>query len=130
MDLTPESLARELTRRTELIHDEIEQAMAKAAANVEGRGKVYCTPGESPYETQQSRKAPFITGFLRSKMASDVILDGHDIVGRVGNSASYAVMVHEGTSRMGGRPFILDAIEDEKEKTAAILAAGGAKGCR
>ena len=123
-ELTPAQLAAELRRRQGIIRSNLEPKMMKAAANVEGRAKIYCTPGESPYP-----KAPYQTGFLRRAMTSGVIKEGDAVVGVVGNGMSYAVAVHEGSSRMAGRPFILDAIKDEKETTAAILGEAVTEGC-
>lgn len=124
-EITPAQLAAELRRRHGIIRSKVHEKMTKAAANVEGRAKVYCTPGESPYS-----KAPYQTGFLRAAMTSGVITEGQNVVGVVGNGASYALAVHEGTSRMGARPFILDAIRDERETTAAILGEAVEEGCR
>jgi hypothetical protein len=91
--------------------------MKLAAANVEGRAKVNCTPGESPYP-----KAPYDQGFLRKAMAHEVKVAGRSVYGHIGNGMDYSTAVHEGTSRMGGRPFILDAIVSERETTQRILA--------
>lgn len=128
--LTPESLGAELRRRQKLIHDGMVKKMGTAALNVEARAKVYCTPGESPYETQQARKAPFDTGLLRANIKHDVVASDGEIVGRVGDPIEYAVKVHEGTSTMGARPFIMDAIRDEREKTYQILGSAVTEGCR
>ena len=50
--------------------------------------------------------------------------DGTPFVGVVGNPKRYALMVHEGTTRMQARPFITDAIEEKKSETVAILSSG------
>jgi hypothetical protein len=131
VELTPASLAAELKRRQKLIHDGAKKKMKAAAAMVEGDAKVYCTPGESKYETQQMRKAPFQWGYLRAAMGSDVIEEKDAIVGIVSNSQNqYNLEVHEGTSRMGGRPFITDSIRDDKEKIDQMLGSSVSEGCR
>ena len=43
--------------------------------------------------------------------------------GFVCSPTEYAEAVHEGSSRMQGRPFILDAIVSERDATQKILAA-------
>lgn len=123
-EMTPAQLAAELRKRQKIIRSKLHEKMMKAAANVEGRAKVNCTPGESPYS-----KAPFQTGFLRRAMTSGVIKEGDAVVGVVGNGMDYAVAVHEGTSGMAGRPFILDAVMAEKDTTAAILGEAVSEGC-
>ena len=44
------------------------------------------------------------------------------IQGIVGTPKEYAIYVHEGTSRMQARPFILDNIIDEKDTTLDFIA--------
>lgn len=61
---------------------------------------------------------------MRDVMYSEVREDGDAIVGVVGNPKRYALMVHEGTTRMQARPFITDAIEEKKSETVAILSSG------
>lgn len=116
--MTPEQLKARLDKLSIKIVPAVADGMKLAAANVEGRAKVNCTPGESPYP-----KAPYDKGFLRRAMAHDVQVAGRSVYGLIGNGMDYSVAVHEGTSRMGGRPFILDAIVSERETTTAILAA-------
>ena len=123
-ELTPAQLAAELRRRQGIIRQKLDSKMMKAAVNVEGVAKKNCTPGESPYS-----KAPYQTGFLRRAMTSGVIKEGDAVVGVVGNGMSYALPVHEGTSKMGGRPFILDAVKSEADTTARILGEAVEEGC-
>lgn len=59
-------------------------------------------------EAGAKKRAPVKTGTLRNDINSRV--DGN--VAYVGNSVSYAPFVHEGTSRMPGRPYIQWGIED------------------
>lgn len=141
--LTPEQLrakfaAIQLETRPALL-----AAMRDAALNVEAQARVNCTPGKSPYEdynfpTKVERFPDNYTGapytddrdpdreppHMRDVMYSEVREDGDAIVGVVGNPKRYALMVHEGTTRMQARPFITDAIEDKKSETVAILSSG------
>lgn len=54
--------------------------------------------------------APVKTGNLRRSITSSST--AHQAI--IGANANYAVHVHEGTSRMPGRPFIKNAIEQER----------------
>ncbi|HIH03775.1 MAG TPA: hypothetical protein HA263_08005 [Methanoregulaceae archaeon] len=131
VELTPEGLAAELRRRQKMIHDSMARKMETAALNVETVAKKYCTPGESPYEGGgKLRGAPFDTGLMRANIGHDVVDLKIDIIGRVGNPIAYALPVHEGTSKMQGRPFITDAIRDERPRTDAILGSAVSEGCR
>jgi hypothetical protein len=114
--MTPEQLKARLDKLSIRIVPAVAAGMKLAAANVEGRAKVNCTPGESPYY-----KAPFDQGYLRKAMAHEVVVAGRSVYGHIGNGMDYSTAVHEGTSRMQGRPFMLDAIISERETTAALL---------
>lgn len=46
----------------------------------------------------------------------------------VGSKVPYAGYVHEGTSRMRGRPYIRDGVFDAQEKVRAIMEGGLSKG--
>ena len=97
----------------------IKEGMTDAAMNVEGKAQENCTPGSSPYY-----KAPHITGTMRRSIASKVDTRGDEVIGIVhagGEKANYAEEVHEGTSRMPPRPYILDAIISEETKTIKFL---------
>lgn len=97
----------------------IEKGMADATMNIEGKAKENCTPGSSPYY-----KAPHITGTMRRSIASKTDTRGNEVIGIVhagGEKANYAEEVHEGTSRMPPRPYILDAIISEETKTIGFL---------
>jgi HK97 gp10 family phage protein len=56
------------------------------------------------------------TGDLMRDVNSEV--DGDRV--NVGNSISYSTFVHEGTSRMGGRPYIKDAIMNGKDRLKQV----------
>lgn len=94
----------------------IELALNRACLNIEGLAKENCTPGKSPYY-----KAPFDTGTLRANNRSLVEVSEEYVQGTVYNAIEYAIHVHEGTSRMKARPFILDAVKAKEPETLAIL---------
>jgi HK97 gp10 family phage protein len=50
----------------------------------------------------------------------DVDSDPQGDVVNVGNSLEYAPFVHEGTSRMSGRPYIKDAIMNGKDRLKQV----------
>ena len=94
----------------------IKEGMTNAAMNIEGKAKENCTPGSSPYY-----KAPFITGTMRRSINSEVEQRGNEIIGIVGAGTDYAEDVHEGSSKMPPRPFILDAITEKQNETIKFL---------
>jgi len=116
--MTPEQLKARLDKAAKRIIPAVEKGMDLAALNVEKRAKLNCTPGSSPYG-----KAPFDTGLLRAEIYHEVEVHGKQVQGFVCSPTEYAEAVHEGTSRMQSRAFILDAIVSERDATQKILAA-------
>jgi len=122
--MTPEQMAAKLKDLSYAMIPAIKTGMKDACRNIEGRAKKNCTPGESPYS-----RAPHITGTLSRSMGSHVEVDGNEIKGIVSaggedskeGPVEYAIHVHEGTSRMAPRPFILDAIKEEEKATVEFL---------
>ena len=97
----------------------LKEAMTDATMNIEGKAKENCTPGQSPYY-----KAPLITGTMRRSIGSKIDVKGNEIKGIIhagGEKANYAEDVHEGTSRMSARPYILDAITEKESDTLGFL---------
>ena len=116
MTMTIEELQTKLRNISLTMGPAIEKGMADATMNIEGKAKENCTPGQSPYY-----KAPLITGTLRRSINSKVEQQGNEIKGIVGADTDYAEDVHEGTSRMPPRPFILDAITEKETETIEFL---------
>jgi len=116
--LTVAELQAKLRKIARTQPDKVTKAMDRAVLNVVAKAKDNCTPGLSPYY-----RAPHITGNLSRRISGRVIIDRNNIHGIVSNSASYAPAVHEGTTKMPARPFILDAIVAEEERTLALLGA-------
>lgn len=58
----------------------------------------------------------------------DVDYDVEGDKARVGNTLSYSTFVHEGTSRMPGRPYIPDGLAGEEDTLKAAASAPLAKG--
>ena len=56
------------------------------------------------------RRAPKRTGFMASTIFTKVIQGPAEIVMLAGATADYTVYVHDGTSRMPPRPFLMDAM--------------------
>ena len=63
-------------------------------------------------EKYAKREAPVDTGRLRANIHSEIEASG--TVGRVTSDVDYAVYVHEGTSRMAGRPYLLKGLRHAK----------------
>lgn len=58
---------------------------------------------------------------MRDTIYSDVNSDQNGVHGIVGTPKDYAIYVHEGTSRMWGRPFLTDAIATKEREIVSIL---------
>ena len=116
--MTPEQLKARLDKAAKRIIPSVEKGMDLAALNIEARAKLNCSPGSSPYY-----RAPFQTGLLRAEIYHQTEVHGKQVQGFVISPTEYAEAVHEGSSRMQGRPFILDAIVSERDATQKILAA-------
>jgi len=117
--ITPEELQRRMRKLSEATKPALLKGMTDAAMNVETKAKENCTPGSSPYY-----RAPHVTGTMYRSIASKADIRRNEVVGIVhagGEKANYALDVHEGTSRMPPRPYILDAIIAEKNNTLKFL---------
>lgn len=83
-------------------------------------------PNSGPYKAmtaagrrvlqQAQRTAPVDKGFLKGSLAMEVSAESSggkfgSVVVRVSASEEYAIHVHEGTSRMPGRPFLRNALD-------------------
>lgn len=122
---TPQQMAAKL----QALHtDEIPalvEGMKKACLLAEGKAKENCTPGKSPYykapysdDNDPRRKPPHMRDTIEGKVAD---VTSSSVRGVVGTPKDYAIHVHEGTSRMQARPFILDAITEEENNILEIL---------
>lgn len=119
MTIGIEELQRKLSNLSRDMLPTIEKAMTDAVQNVERKAKENCTPGSSPYY-----RAPHITGTMLRSIASKIDVKGTEIKGIIhagGTKANYAEEVHEGTSRMPPRPYILDAITEKENETLEFL---------
>lgn len=126
--LTVEQLKKILESIPEEIQETVEAGMEKAAMIVERRAKLNCHPSSTPYY-----KAPHITGTLQASITGIVEKEGNSIIGIIKVDGSnvnpisqssvmeYAPFVHDGTSKMEARPFLLDAITTEQDKVIKIL---------
>jgi len=141
MILTAEELLQKLDNLKAGTMPAIEQAMRLAALNVEGQAKKNANPGTSPYEGMvfptkwkggYQGGAPYsddanpnrIPPHLRDSITQEVQVSGSSVHGVVKTDKPYALPVHEGTSKMQARPFILDAVNAKKDETLEILSQG------
>ena len=85
---------------------------SRICPRVEAKAKENCTPGMSPYW-----KAPFDTGLLRASITTDAYVSENLVIATLSNPLDYASFVHDGTSRMPPRPFLLDAVIDSRDQT-------------
>lgn len=61
-------------------------------------------------ETAAKARCPVDTGRLRGSINWRIEIDGGGLVAIIGTNVSYAIYVHEGTSRMAGRPFLVEGL--------------------
>ena len=116
MTISIEELQRKLKSISADMLPALKEAMTDAAMNIEGKAK---EPGNCGYDEVQ--EAPFITGTMRRSISSKTEQKGNEIHGIVGAGVDYAIDVHEGTSRMEARPFILDAITEKEGDTLGFI---------
>jgi len=122
--LTAEELQQKLNNLKAGTIPAIATAMEMAALNVEGESKKNCTPGQSPYyrapysDDNDPHRDPV---HMRDTIKGTVTIAGNSVHGLVGTPKEYALFVHEGTTKMQARPFILDAIKAKDKDTRAIL---------
>jgi len=144
-------MARELTfdeaiallkKGPERIRPEVLEAQNLNVLLVEGQAKINCgyTSADGPapatipgsaYESCPYEHPPHEEGTLCRGNHGWVeeLYGGAQIKGLVGNSVQeYNLYVHEGTSVMGARPFLFDAVRQQRDNITRNLSAGVAKG--
>jgi HK97 gp10 family phage protein len=120
---------RELQERLKNLQKEtipaVEKGMQEACNLVVADAKRDCTPGQSRYwkapysDDKDPRREP---PHMRDTIEGYIVSTETEVSGIVGTWKHYAPYVHEGTSRMPARPFILDNIIDNREEILEILA--------
>lgn len=120
------------------LHDELYKALDKGSLLAEGQAKINCgfsygpldgrAPAnipDSPYQGCPYKNPPHDTGKLCGGNHGWVEDKGTELMGWVANSVSeYNVHVHEGTSRTPGRPYLADAVRQQKTNINKLLAKG------
>lgn len=107
----------------------LEDAVGDSAEIVASTARDNCTPGMSPYDGMAFKSkhpfesgAPFKTGNLRDSIQSGVADKGNNkIAGVVYTNVEYSNYVHDGTSKMQPRPFILDAFIERQPEIKVIM---------
>jgi phage protein, HK97 gp10 family len=105
--MKPEQFEAKMHQAADAVHD-AHTLLQRIALKVEGTAK---------------SNAPVKTGNLRRTVTSQAT--AHQAI--IGASANYAVFVHEGTRFMAARPFIKNAIEQERNWIEDEAARFGAK---
>ena len=128
MMYTPEEMAAKLQRLPAKTVPAMEKGLDKAGLNIVGKSKEDCTPGKSRYyrapysdDNDPNRKPPHMRDTITHKVEHGGGLSGAWVKCTVGTPKDYSLHVHEGTSKMQARPFILDNIVDEKDTTMEFL---------
>jgi len=101
-----EELQKKLRTLSVSMPPAIEEGMWKAVLNIEQKAKENC---------------PVKTGATRRSISSEVGFRGNQCTGVVGAGTNYSIYIHEGTSKMQARPFLLDAIKEKEEETVEFL---------
>lgn len=66
---------------------------------------------DCPVGTPESTgKKGYVGGTLRQSIALELGVDAQGVFVRIGSNVYYAEWVHDGTSKMAGRPFLLNAL--------------------
>ena len=122
--VTPDELREMLQRIQAQSLPAAQWGMGNATLHIEGTAKEYCTPGHTPYwkapytDDQDPHREP---PHMRDVMFSRCRISGNKVIGTVGNPKHYSPYVHDGTSRMEGRAFVLDSIIANRENTYLYL---------
>ena len=141
--LTFDEAIRLLQNVPKVVKPEVKAAMKTCVLLGEGQAKVNCgytaadggvapasIPGTAYYPCPYP-KPPHISGTLSRGNHGWVEENGGQITGFVGNNVKeYNLHVHEGTSKMMGRPFLSDACRMQRGNFLTVLGAGVAKGLK
>ena len=131
MKITLQELQAKFAHLEDNLVPKLAKKMEPLAGAVEAEAKKNCTLGMSPYDWMDfpskggASGAPYSVDknpkrelvHMRDEMYSGVAVEGNKVEGIVGNPKSYALAVHDGTSVMRKRPFILDAIIAKRDDT-------------
>lgn len=126
-----------------VVRPEVKAAMKTCVLLGEGQAKINCgytaadggvapasIPGTTYYPCPYP-KPPHLSGRLSRGNHGWVEENGDQIIGFVGNDVSeYNLYVHEGTSKMAGRPFLQAAARMQKDNSLSVLGAGVVKGLK
>jgi HK97 gp10 family phage protein len=122
--MTVEALQAKLKNISADMLPAIEKGMNKATANVKAQAKDNINPATTIYY-----RPAYITGNLSRSIADKVEVKGNTVIGTIGaggrseggKDVTYAKKIHEGTSKMPARPFLLDAIKEKENETVEFL---------
>lgn len=90
---------------------EIQAAFKKAPMTMARNLQTAITRSALAVQRQSMINSPVLTGYLRASHQSIF----EPLKATIQPMANYAIYVHEGTSRMEARPFLLEAVESETE---------------
>ena len=141
-ELTFDEMIRLLGNVPDKVRPEVRQAMETNALLAEGQAKINCgyVQGDGPepaaipgsaYEPCPYDKPPHETGTLcRGNHGwTREFYEGRELAAFVGNSVQeYNLHVHEGTSRMQARPFLADAVRQQRPNFVRVISAAVARG--
>ena len=87
--------------------------LRNAAGRVSARGSMALRKTAFDIEADAKILAPVDTGTLMNSISTTIAGDGRHgtMTAEIGPTVDYAIYVHEGTSRMPGRPFLADAFD-------------------
>lgn len=109
-----------LDRFKERAADLIDQAVDATARSVERAAKESMQGGGSPHVPSAPGEPPAIdTGTLRASIHVEEV---GPCVRTIGDSVEYGIHLEFGTSRMAARPWLIPALESERDKFAERVA--------
>ena len=96
------TISTKLMAKPTLINSALKRVIRKSALLVERHAKM---------------RSPVDTGRLRSSIRTMI----NELTATVNPTVDYAIFVHDGTSRMKGRPFMKWGVEDAKDKIQTVF---------
>ena len=105
-------------------HRRLAQELHSAAGRVGADMANVIRKGASDIERDAKINAPVDTGFLRSSISTDYTGDGRtrSMTAEIGPTASYALYVEFGTSRMRAQPYLFPATDRHEPAILAAMA--------
>lgn len=100
----------------------------RAVARGPKTGRVYTRHGISHQASAPGEPPATDTGVLVNSISGDAELRGGVVLGAIRATAQYAAWLELGTRRMAARPFLVPAVERNRERVAQFVREAFARG--